>query len=168
MGLTTSLAVQIRALLTATAVLGGTPTVNHVKNFEDELASGTGLDQADVIYTAELTINATTNHDLDLSGALENALGGAAVFARLKLVYVELVTTTAGYTLEVGGSAADVLTLFKATGDADIVCAGGLMLRYAPGAAAYVVTATTADILRIRNPNAASVSVRVLIIGASA
>jgi hypothetical protein len=100
---------------------------------------------------------------------LTNDLGTTISFARVKLIFISLTTTTAGYTLEIGGNASNQFaTPFADATDKIVVRAGGFLCLAAPDVTAYAVTAGTGDILKINNPNGASVTYDVIIIGATA
>lgn len=166
--LNTSLDLTLRGAIVGVADLS-TPSATVIKAFTDAMTSGIGLEQADTIWADERTLAATTSENLDLSGALTNDLGATAIFAKVKVICVHLKTLTAGYTLSVGGAASDAFINW--VGDAtDIikVGAGGIFLIYNPDLAGYAVTASTGDILKVNNTNAASVTYDIIVIGTSA
>jgi hypothetical protein len=172
MSLATTLTLIFNALQTGTGGLG-TAENEVTPDYSDSLATGTGLDQADKLFSANYTIANGANQDIDLAGVLTDPFGATVTFARVKAIFIKLNTTTAGYYINVGGgdngSGQNAFaTIFADASDKLKVRAGGMGLLWAPDATAYAVTAGTGDILRINNPNAASVSVDVIIIGASA
>jgi hypothetical protein len=168
MALTSSLALTVRATLTGTHDLG-TPSAPHILSLEDSLATGTGADQADQVWGDERSLNATTGEDLDLAGSLTNALGTTVTFARIKGIIIHVTTTTAGYTLQVGGASSNQFINWVAnSSDIVNVRGGGVFMLWAPDATAYVVTAGTGDLLKIYNPNAGAITYKIMLIGATA
>lgn len=131
----------------------------------EAMATGVGAAQADLIFHDTRTATATPDN-LDLAAALTDVFSDSLTFARVKLIFIHNKSLTDD--LKVGGHASAALdTLFNATTDEIIIKPGGILLVYAPGATAYVVTATTADMLTV-DPGAATIIYDVIIIGASA
>lgn len=132
------------------------------------LDSGTGANQADVLFTDTRTLTASATEDLDVSGALASALGGSAVFARVKAIKV---SAAAGNTnnVNVTRPATNGVPLFLAAGDGIAVRPGGFIEIAAPDATAYAVTAGTGDLITFTNSAGSTpVTYTVTIIGASA
>lgn len=166
MALTTRLTAHLETTHTDALDLATvTDALNYLKRID--LASGTGANQADIIFHDRRSINASSADDLDLTAVLSNAFGDALTFARIKLLLIYSDPGNEG-TLEVGADAAAVSTLFGDASDAVVVRPGGLLLLAAPDATAYAVTATSADILQVTNTDDAAVSYDVVLIGASA
>lgn len=168
MALTTALNLNLRATLTGTADLS-TPTAEIAKTIATSLTSGTGLGAADQVFSDTRTLTTSSSETLDLAGSLTNDLGATISFARIKMIFINVQTTTAGYTLEVGGNASN--QFINWVGDATdkiVVRGGGCFLLYTPDATAYAVTASTGDILKINNPSAGSVTYDIIIVGATA
>lgn len=135
--------------------------------FAKALADGTGIDQADRIFTDTRTITASATDSLDLAGALTNAYG-TVTFARVKAI---LVTAAAANTnnVNVTRPASNGLPLFLAAGDGLAVRPGGAFLWMAPDATGVVVTAGTGDLLDLINSGAGtSVTYSIVVLGASA
>jgi hypothetical protein len=134
-----------------------------------KLATGTGANQANMLWHDRRTVAASDDEDLDLAGSLVNGLGDTQTFARVKAL---LVAADDGNTNNVNVTAdgsAGVPGLFLALGDGVVVRPGGLFLWVAPDATAAVVTATTGDLLNFANSGAGTgVTYDVIIIGASA
>jgi hypothetical protein len=146
-------------LVTATAPL--TLSQRH------RLTSGTGTGAADVLFSDTRTLAASATEDLDLAGALASALGGSAVFAKLKAV---LVTAAAGNTNAVNLTrpAANGVPLFLAAGDGLGIQPGGTFLWVAPGTG-VTVTAATGDLITFTNAAAGTpVTYSVVLVGTSA
>ena len=133
------------------------------------LTSGTGANQADMLWHDTRTLAASATENLDLAGVLVNGLGDTQTFARVKGL---LVTAASGNTNNVHFSSAGtngVPGLFMALGDGVVIRPGGTFLWIAPDATGAVVTAATGDLLTALNSAAGtSVTYSVVIIGASA
>lgn len=144
-----------------------TPTAALAYAAQIDLATGTGLGQADRRWTSQRTLTASATEDLDFAGSLTGPLGAAVTFARIKAL---LVKAAVGNTNDVVLSrAAAGIPLFAATGDALSVKPGGLFLWVAPTAAGIVVTATTADTLTVTNSaGSTSVTYDIVVLGGSA
>jgi hypothetical protein len=154
---------SLSATLTAAADLAA-PNAKIADAIDILFTDGTGLGQADRIWQDTRTLPASATEDLDLSGALTNALGATAIFARIKAI---LVKAAAGNTNNVNVTrAAAGVPLFLATGDGLPVKPGGAFLWVAPDATGIAVTATTADTLTLTNSaGATSVTYDILILG---
>lgn len=167
MALTTTFSLSVKALLTGATDVAQTVSP-HLLNFAVSWASGTGANQADVVWGDERTIAASGTDDLDLAGSLVGALG-TVTFAKVKLI---VVTANAGNTntVVVGGAAsAQFVGPFGAATHTASAAAGGFVAFGNPSSAGWSVTATTADLLRIANGGAGSgVTYKILIIGTSA
>ena len=133
------------------------------------LASGTGANQADVLFTDTRTLGVSATEDLDLAGALSAALGGTAVFAKVKAVFI---TAAAGNTnnVNVTRPAANGVPLFLAASDGLAIPPGGLFVFAGPALAGLCsVTAGTGDLLTITNSaGGTSVTYSIAVIGTSA
>lgn len=132
------------------------------------LASGTGADQADRIFHDRRTLAASASENLDLAGALTDALGATLTFARIKAV---IIAADAGNSNNVNviREATNGVPLFLAAGDGIPVRPGGVFAWIAPDATAVAVTAGTGDLLSVANSGAGtSVTYDVVIVGASA
>lgn len=138
------------------------------KNAAIELTSGTGSNQADLIFHDQRTLAASGTEDLDLAGSLTDAYGTTLTFARIKAI---MVTAASGNTnnVQVTRPASNGVPLFLAAGDGIPVLPGGVFLWVAPNAAGVAVTAGTGDLLTFTNSaGTTSVTYDVVIIGASA
>ena len=176
MPLTSQLAVQLTATQTGSVAapdLGQLSQVTHqvpLSNVVD-LVSGTGAGAADVLWSDTNTLAASANTDIDLSGALTNAIGGTAVFARVKGLYVRAYDANTNNVVVGAAATAQWLSLIGTATGTVILRPGAAMLVMAGAADAtgYTVTATTADLLRIANSGAGtSVTYDIAIIGCSA
>jgi hypothetical protein len=133
------------------------------------LTTGTGANQADMLWHDTRTIAASGDEDLDLAGVLVNGLGDTQTFARVKAVMVSAAAANTNTVNVTADAAAGVPGLFLALGDGIVVRPGGMFLWVAPDATGAVVTATTGDLLNVANSGAGtSVTYSIIIIGASA
>jgi hypothetical protein len=131
------------------------------------LANGTGNGQADVLFSDQRTITASSNEDLDFAGVLVGAFGATATFARLKVLYVKAATANVNNVV-ITRPAANGVPIFAAASDAISVRPGGVFLWACTDATGVVVTAATADLINISNSGAGtSVVYDIVAIGAS-
>ena len=150
-------------LSTLTDVIDGTTLPNWI------ISSGTGANQADMLWYGQRTLAASTSEDLDLAGSLSDSFGTTLTFARVKAIVIYAASTN-GALIQVGGAAANGFVNWVASAtDIINVRAGGTFAMIAPDATAYAVTAGTGDLLKIANTDgAASATYDIYIIGASA
>lgn len=131
------------------------------------LTNGTGANQADKVWSDQITIAASGNSDIDLAGTLTDPFGAALSFARVKLILVVAARTNTNNVV-VGGASSTFNTWVSGTSPAVIVRPGGLLAVGCSDATAYEVTATSADVLRLSNSGAgSSVTCDVAIVGCS-
>jgi hypothetical protein len=143
-----------------------TDPLNYYKRLD--LATGTGANQADLLWHDQRTIAASSNEDLDLAGVLADAFGTTLTFVELKLL---LVVAAAGNTnnVRVTRPASNGVPLFLAASDGIDVRPGGMFLFSSPVNGGVTVTASTGDLINIANSSSGtSVTYDVVIIGASA
>jgi hypothetical protein len=129
------------------------------------LASGVGADQMDRVFS-ERAKSISAAYDVDLSGALLDALGAAFVLVRAKLLVVIADPTNSG-TVIVGGDANGALIGFGAAAHTVAVRPGGALVLFAPDATGYPITGGTGDILQFA-PSAGTQLFDWAILGASA
>lgn len=167
MALTTRVTLNFVALLTSALDLT-TPQSDINNRTEIELTSGTGLNQADMVWSDRRTVAASATDSLDLAGVLVGAFGTTLTFARIKAVLVKAASANTNNVV-VTRPAANGVPLFSAAGDALPVLPNGVFLWVAPTAAGIAVTAGTGDLVDIVNSGAGtSVTYDIVIIGASA
>lgn len=167
MALSTQLDVRLAATLTNALDLS-TPTDALVNAVKLILTSGTGANQADMLWHDTRTLNASATEDLDLAGSLTGPLGGTLTFARIKLV---MVTAASGNTnnVNVQRASSNGVPLFLAASDGLAVRPGGVFLWAATDSTGVAVTAGTGDLLTFTNSaGSTSVTYSVMIVGASA
>lgn len=145
------------------------PRQDFAKRIALALASGTGADQADLVFADTRTLAASTSENLDLAGVLADAFGQTLTMVEVVAI---LVAPAEGNTNDVlvGGAASNAFAaLFGDATDKLVVKPGGLALLAAPGNPAYAVTASTGDILKVANSaGGSSVTYDIVIIGRSA
>lgn len=167
MALTTKLVTSVTSTLTDALDLS-TVTDPLAYTLRTTLTSGTGANQADMLWHDTRTLSASATEDLDLAGVLVNGLGDTQTFARVKLIMVTAASANTN-NVNVTRPAANGVPLFLAAGDGIAVRPGGAFLASAPDATAYAVTAATGDLLTFTNSaGSTSVTYSVIIIGASA
>jgi len=167
MTLTTSITMNITATNAKVPVLSSpTDPLEYTKRVD--LTSGTGANQADLIYHGQRTLAASATEDLDLAGGLTDQFGNTLTMARVKEVIV--VTSSANTNnVNVTRPAANGVPIFLAAGDGMPVMPGGTFRWSSPTATGIAVTAGTGDLLTFTNSaGSTSVTYDVFIIGASA
>ena len=136
------------------------------KEYETQLASGTGSSQADLIFHDTRSLADGASEDLDLAGVLADAFGATLTFAKVKALIIK--NNSATQTLSVGGASANQFVNW--VGDAtDIIkiAPSGFFALTGP-LAGYVVTAATGDKLKVANSAGAGATYDIIIIGTSA
>lgn len=170
MGLSANLLIKLNARQTGANDFGGpdfSPELEKLFQF----ASGTGADQADILYVDERAFVASTAVEFDLFGVLTQAFG--SVINAAEIVAIVIINESKDgvrntVTLSVGAGTAPWFGMFGATGDVIKVPPGGAIAAVAPDAAGYgAVTATTADILTV-TPGAAAGSFQIAILARTA
>ncbi|MGL5909492.1 MAG: hypothetical protein ACRCZP_05790, partial [Phycicoccus sp.] len=108
MPLTSKVNVGVSATQT-TALDLSNASANTTKSYALSLASGVAAGQADRIFTDTRTLAASANEDIDLAGALLDALGGPAAMVKVKAI---VIAAAAGNTnnVVVGGAATNGFT----------------------------------------------------------
>lgn len=164
MALTTSLTIQLNAAYTLALDLV-TKSANLVKTIASDLATGTGLAQADVIFTDTRSTSGTDSLDMVGGGLLDN-LGNTWAPARLKAILVVASSANAANVL-LRRPASNGVPFLTAAGDEIPIHPGGMALIWAPSAAGYVVTAGTGDLIDVVAASG-TVAYDIYLIGASA
>lgn len=130
------------------------------------ITSGTGLNQANIVWSDERTLTTGANEDLDVSGGL-TGLFGAVPFVKIKgVIFVANAANTTSLT--VSRPAANGVPLFAAASDAVVLTPGGFFVLVDPSAAGIAVTAGTGDLINVLNGAGASATYRVGLIGTNA
>lgn len=168
MSLTSVIDLAVRATLIASPDLGQTRyTLADGDWTEIQLASGTGNNAADLIWSDERSLNASTTEDLDLSGSLTQPDGSAAVFAKVKAILIEADSANPS-TITIFGDANGFVGPLSAATVTLALPANGRLALVAP-IAGWAVTAGTGDIIQVaNNSGAAAATYRICVIGTSA
>ncbi len=166
MSLTSRIELQVTGQLVGAGDLG-----NPDQNFSDSLlhvlASGTGANQADRVFTDQRTLTASATENLDLAGVLLDAFGAAITFATIKAVIIKAASGNTN-DVQLTRPASNGVPLFLAASDGIPIKPGGMFVWTAPGTG-ITVTAGTGDILTVTNSaGGTSVTYDVIIIGTSA
>lgn len=168
MTLSTTIDVNLAAVLANVLDLG-TAQLPLAVNRRISLTSGTGANQADLVWSDTRTIAASGTEDLDLVGALAGNLGGTLTLVRLKAL---LIRASAANTnnVRVSRPASNGVPWLLAASDGFDVGPGGLSLFVAPGAAGLAtVTAGTGDLITFANSSSGTpVTYDVVLVGTSA
>jgi hypothetical protein len=146
----------------------GTRAVTHLFEFSPGLSTGTGANQADVVFSDERTLSASATEDLDLAGILVPAFGGTLTMVKLKCIAVYALAANTN-NVNVTRPATNGVPLFTAVSSGLPILPGGVFIWFAPGASTITVTASTGDLITFTNSaGSTSVTYRVVLIGTSA
>jgi hypothetical protein len=137
------------------------------KEYSWKITSGTGVDQADLVFSDQRTLGAGANEDLDLAAALTSVYGASLTYARIKALLIKAAAANPN-NLTLSRPASNGVPLFAAAGDAIIIRPGGVFAWWAPDATAIAVTAGTGDLLNLLAGAGGNHVYDVVIIGASA
>jgi hypothetical protein len=129
-----------------------------------QLLDGAGAGKASKTYAAVRSIGASATDAIDLAGVLEDALGAALTFTKIKMIAIKAAAANTG-DITVGGGTSACNSYFGANTDKIKIVPDGLFLLSAPSTNGYAVTASTADIINVVNTVAATVNYEIVIIG---
>jgi len=139
--------------------------------YERGLTDGVAADQADKIWHATRTLAGSSNDDLDLT-ALALTLFGASLtinLAKVKAILIVNTSTSAGEILRVGGATSAAFAApFNDVATSVVEVGPDSPLLLANKKDGWAVAGGSADVLRIANPNAGSVTYKIAILGTSA
>jgi hypothetical protein len=129
---------------------------------------GAGAGQANVIFADTRTLSASANESLDFSGSLTQPNGSAAVFARIKYIYVEAATGNTNNVQVTQPASNGVPGIFLAASDGVAIKPGGNFEWMSPDASGAVVTASTGDLINIANSGGTTgVTYNIVVVGAA-
>jgi hypothetical protein len=118
------------------------------------MTDGLGANKLNMCYATTGTLSASGNRDFDLVGSLKTRFGDTISFAKVKLIFVRNLSTTA--TIRVGGiGATGFVNWISANTAYNRVGPSGLFLLFTPGADGYAAAAG-ADVLRLTNESGAA------------
>ncbi len=150
----------------------GTNTILNARfDYSKTLANGTGSGNASKMAAVTYTIGTSATQAIDLAASLTDPFGNSITFALVKVIYIELSNATAASAIRIGGGSdgagtAALANLFVSTSDIIRVRNGGCFMIACTDGTGYAVTATTADILGIKNEDASNTAtVNVFICG---
>jgi hypothetical protein len=131
------------------------------KTIEQAFTTGTGAEQANIMFHDIRSLGDGATEDLDLFGGLTNAFGVTLNFAKLKAMVIKNLSTT--QTLSIGGAAATQLSNWVAN-VSDIVVLPPESFLCLCNPAGYAVTSIL-DLLKIANSAGAAGSYEIILIG---
>lgn len=163
------LQINVVSTLTGTLLEGATPSYPLNLTWAAPLTTGTGANNADKIYTAQITLGPSAGQDIDLAGVLFDPFGVALTMVKLKGVGLKAATANVN-NVNVSRPASNGVPWFLAASDAFALGPGGIFLFVNPAAAGIAtVTPATGDLLRVDNSGAGtSVIFDIVVIGTSA
>jgi len=141
-----------------------------------QFASGTGANQADILFIDERTVASATNDDLDLAGVLTNAFGATIAGAELVALFIvnkpkdpTAAANTTNLTVGVGTNPVTPGFMGGTTPTIGPIRPGGFLLLGCGDAAGLgVITAGSADLLRIANSSGAPATYQIAVVARSA
>lgn len=148
-----SLTAELRVKFSAAQIGSNDISNPEFRPFFDKLlqfASGTGADQADIVFADSRNILASGNDDLDLAGVLSGAFG--VVITAAEVVGLLVINKSLTQTLSVGGGSNPWAGPWGAAGDIVKIGPRGVLALFSPDANGLgAVVAGTGDILRVAN-----------------
>jgi hypothetical protein len=150
------------------ATVTDTARLEYARSFVD----GVAIDQADKLWHDERTLASAASENLDLTG-LTNSVFGSTVtisFAQVKALLIVNLATTANEDLAVGGAGAGANgwhAPFKGNADAKVVVPADSMLLWVNKKHGWTVINGSSDVLKVANDGLASVTYRIVVVGAS-
>lgn len=141
----------------------GQPGEVFNKTFRTELAPGAGDGQVDRMYRAELSVNASTSVDLDLSGVLVDVFGEALTLSKVKAIRIQARPDNVS-TLTVRRKAANGAAIFETAGDG-VVLEPGAWVEIGSPKAGFTVAGGTGDLVEVANGAGGTAKCDVIIIG---
>lgn len=137
-----------------------------------QLASGTGANQADILFVDERTVNASTNDDIDLAGALADAFGDTVAAAEVVAVLVINAPRSGAANvsdLTIGNATNAFEGFLSSAGTIGPLKPGGVFLIAAGNAAGVgAVSAGSTDELRIANGSGGAATYQIAVLARSA
>lgn len=136
-----------------------------VRPYTVKLYEGTGVGQANALWTDRRTLAAGITDSLDLAGGLTDAFGDTLNFTTIRAVLLYNTETSAGRTLTIGNAAVNPCALwFSAAVQSETLHREGISLHVSP-TDGWTVGAGASDVLRITNPTAFSITYDIYVIG---
>lgn len=140
------------------------PVLEFFKSFSD----GTGEDEANLVWTDERTLAASTSESLDFAGILTDVYG--AVITAAELVLLAVIADADNTNNVVIGDAASPIPLLGGTNPTLPVKPGGAVLLIGPNSAGLAnVSGGGNDLLKVANSGAgSSVTYKILVLARNA
>lgn len=161
---TGSMSMTVIGSLTGTVDFGSVGH-NQNKSYKTSFANGTGASQANQIFSDQRSIAGSSNEDIDLAGALVDALGSTVTFTSIKGIMISSASAN-GNDIQLGAAATNQFFAFLGSNtDLVNIVPGGLFCITNPEADGYAVTAGTGDLLRITNTDSSTITYDIHIIG---
>lgn len=151
-----------------TSAFGAAPYWTSKMELDATLKNGTAANLYDLQYAAERTVLTAANDDIDLAGAISDAMGTTITAAELVAIFIinKAKDGTANTTsLTIGGSTSGVPGFTTAV--ATIAPGGWYMIGSPDAAGLATITAATGDILRVTNGAGASNTFQIAILARS-
>lgn len=167
MALTSKVTLRINSTQTGSNDLGN-PSFPMTFSQVVTMLDGTSAGQADLLFSDQRTVSASSNEDLDLAGGLTGVYGSTLTFAKVKAIAIYAASGNTN-NVQVGPAATNgFLGPFADASDQIDLAPGAMMLLSAP-TNGWTVTASTGDLLNIANSGAGTgVTYDIVIIGTSA
>jgi hypothetical protein len=142
-------------------------------DFAVDLATGTAINTADIVWHDSTTLASGANRDIDLSSTSScvRAIFGtnvATTFVKVKAIVIKNKTTTTGDELILDSSVANAFLGWCINATSKCQVGPNSLMVLSNLADGWAVTAGTGDILRITNTGTATISYDIAIIGTSA
>jgi len=128
---------------------------------------GTGSGKANMFWSDERTIGASSDHTLDLRGSLTNKLGETAAFSLIKAIYIKASADNAG-PFGVGDAASNQWVGFLGGATHQLLMYPDASFCYDWGSGFSAITNATNDNLMFGNSLGSSVAYTIAILGESA
>lgn len=134
-------------------------------NLTRQFTDGTGINQANQVFTDTRNIGASSTEDLDFAGGLTDVYGNTITFTTIKAIIISAANGNTN-NVQIEEAAANGIGLFGAAGDQISLKPNGVFQWVDPTAAGLPVTAGTGDLLTINNSGAGTgVDYTVVVIG---
>lgn len=133
------------------------------------LASGTGLNQSDRVYSETITLAASATVTKDLAGSLVDIFGAVITFVKIKAIIVLPLAANTNNVIMGAAAATQFVGPLGSVTDTISTRPGGMTCLVAPDATAWAVGAGATDFLKFANSAAGtSVTFDLVLLGTSA
>ncbi len=139
-------------------------------DYNQTLADGVAVDQADKVWHDQRSVAAGANDDLDLTALASSLFGGSLSLslAKLKALLLVNTSTTAGDKLRLDSSVANACTgPFGGSTTSKIEIGADSALLLTSKKDGWTVTGGSGDIVRVNNPGANAISYKIVLVGTS-